>query len=140
MEAAYHECFIDRESRYWDVPQTVSADLASRGAPGGLRYRLGVHHSAGAPVECGGQENARQFPLGALPGLRIQAASSMEKSVDLWKANLSRNVKKSYSFLEARPHISLSGVLGKLTMLRIISFGRSWNDAIVLPLALRLFC
>lgn len=115
LEAAYHECLIDRESRYWDVPQTVSLDVASLGAaPGGLRYRLGVHHSTGAPTECFGDENARKAPLEALPGMRIQAGASMEKSVSLWKADVNRSLKKSYSFLEARPRVSLSGALGGL--------------------------
>lgn len=123
LEGAYHECLIDRESRYWEVPQTVSLDVASLGAPGGLRYRLGVYHSAGAPTECTDDENARKVPLEALPGMRIQAAASMEKSLGLWKAELSRSLKKSYSFLEARPHISLSGALGKN-----VSFGQLFGD------------
>ncbi|KAG0625143.1 hypothetical protein M758_2G031100 [Ceratodon purpureus] len=119
LEATHHECLIDRESRYWDVPQTVSLDVASSGAREGLRYRLGVHHSAGAPMECMDDENARRVPLGALPGMRIQAGASTEKSVDLWKAELSRSLKKSYSFLEARPRISLSGALGGLLGARL---------------------
>jgi hypothetical protein len=115
------------------VPQTVSLDVASLGAaPGGLRYRLGVHHSTGAPMECFGDENARKAPLGALPGMRLQAGASMEKSVSLWKADVNRSLKKSYSFLEARPRFSLSGALGKHSMLRITSFGQLWSDAFCL--------
>lgn len=112
LESAYHERYVDRESGYWDVPQTVSLDMASRGAPGGLRYRLGVHHSAGAPQRCGGDDRARKVPSGGLPGLRFQAGASMEKSLDLWKTDPGSN--KSYSFFEARPCISVSGVLGGL--------------------------
>ena len=128
LEAAYHECFLDRESGYWEVPQTVSADVASRGALGGLRYRVGVHHSAGTPLRCV-EEAVLKVPQGTLPGLRIQAAVSLEKSVNLWKGESNRSLKKSYSFLEARPCICLSGVLGNLTVPISIFFDEMRNDA-----------
>lgn len=122
-EAAYHERYVDRESRYWDVPHTVSFDFASLGAPGGFRYRLGVHHSAGSPLECGGtrpEVNAGEPPVKALPGLRLQAAASVEKSLNLWKADLESIIsQKSYSLFDARPCISLSGVLGGLLSSRL---------------------
>lgn len=115
MKGSFHECYLDREARYWDVPQALSVDVASQGAPGGLRYRLGVHHSAGVPVECGSEERARKIPLGALPGMRVQAAASLEKVLDIWKGNRSFRLQKSYSLLRTRPHISLSGIVGKCT-------------------------
>ena len=81
LEAAYYKYLIDHESRYWDVP--ISLDVASLGAPEGLRYRLGVYHSAGSPMECMDNEDTRKVPLGALSGMRIQAGASMEKSGSL---------------------------------------------------------
>lgn len=116
-EAAFHECYVDRHARYWEVPQALSVDVASNGARGGLRYRLGVHHSAGVPLECGREDTAHSIPLGALPGTQIQAGASLEKSLDIWKGNTKRKQpksQKSYSLLETRPHISLSGIAGKV--------------------------
>lgn len=132
LEGAYHECYVDRDSGCWEVPQTISADVASRGALGGLRYRLGVHHSAGAPLRSGGDETAQKSPLGTLPGLRIQAGASMEKSLYLWKGESNRSLKNSYSFLEARSCISLSGVLGKPSVPIIMFIDQIFGNAFCL--------
>lgn len=116
MEAAWHQCFVDREARYWEVPQAVSVDVVSARPTAGLRYRLGVHQSAGVPVESGGEVRARKVPLGALPGTWFQAAASLEKSLNLWKdgLHLRHASGKPYSVLGTSPHLSISGIVGGL--------------------------
>lgn len=115
MEAAWHQCFVDREARYWEVPQAVSVDVVSARPTAGLRYRLGVHQSAGMPVESGGEVRARKVPLGALPGTWFQAAASLEKSLNLWKdgLHLRHASGKPYSLLGTSPHLSISGIVGR---------------------------
>ncbi|EFJ16013.1 hypothetical protein SELMODRAFT_117300 [Selaginella moellendorffii] len=114
LEAAWHERFMDREARYWDVPQAVSLDIASVGLSSGLYYRLGVHHSSGQSQNCCGGAG-KEIPWGAMPGTCAQAAVSYGKEIDIWKeddAHFGRKLHKPYNLLAARPHITLSGVVG----------------------------
>eukprot|EP00897_Mesotaenium_endlicherianum_P009851 jgi/Mesen1/8895/ME000535S08204 len=103
VEAALHERCVDREGRYWDVPQSLSLDLLSLGAPGGLRYRLGG---------CDKTIDVKAVPFGALPGTRAQAALSLERQVSVWK-DPTRS-KKPYNLLAARPRLTFAGMLGGL--------------------------
>ncbi|KAL2650334.1 hypothetical protein R1flu_018462 [Riccia fluitans] len=120
LESAWHEHFVDREARYWEVPQVTTLDVASVGSTSGLRYRLGLHHSAGTPVECPKMDGSilGGVPAGATPGLRAQAALSMEREMHVWKPKQTtcrrRQNKRPYNLLAARPHVTLSGLAGGL--------------------------
>ncbi|KAL3702148.1 hypothetical protein R1sor_020170 [Riccia sorocarpa] len=120
LESAWHEHFVDREARYWEVPQVTTLDVASVGTTSGLRYRLGLHHSAGTPVECPKMDGSvlGGVPAGATPGLRAQAAMSVEREMHVWKPKQAacrrRQNKRPYNLLAARPHVTVSGLAGGL--------------------------
>lgn len=113
LEAAWHECCVDREACYWDVPQTLSLDLSSHGARGGLRYRVGVHRTSGSPVRCEQSSVVKVVPRGAEPGTRAQAAITVEKEVALWKGPTVQT-NRAHNVISARPFLTVSGLLGGL--------------------------
>ncbi|CAM6087507.1 unnamed protein product [Calypogeia fissa] len=129
LESAYRGHFVDREARYWEVPHVTTLDLASVGPKrGGLRYRVGLHHSSGDPVECPKDDSSTlgEIPLGARPGIRAQGAFSLEKELQLWeKSNIKHKEKKPYNLLAARPHVTLSGIAGGLLCAQLHSGSQS---------------
>ncbi|XP_077235193.1 TRIGALACTOSYLDIACYLGLYCEROL-like protein [Tasmannia lanceolata] len=121
LEAAWPDLFIDSKGTYWDVPVSVSLDLASLVSESGLRYRFGIHKNSGHPralnASCG------DIPLTLMPGLCAKAAFSYEKSRDIWrqkekKKDMIVETAKgrawwlSYDTRLQEPHAAISGLVG----------------------------
>lgn len=109
IEAAWNDKCVDRQGRYWNVPETLSLDLVSTGSSSGLRYRIGVHHITGVSEPIG--QVAATVPSGALPGTHAQAAVSIENEVCIWK-DTRHKLRKPYNLLESHPHATASSIIG----------------------------
>ncbi|RWW64259.1 hypothetical protein BHE74_00028528 [Ensete ventricosum] len=83
IEATWPELFLDSKGNYWDVPTSVSLDVASLIPESGLRYRFGLHKNGGQPEAL--NSSSPDIPLTLLPGVCAKAAVSYEKSMDFWR-------------------------------------------------------
>ncbi|CAI9292382.1 unnamed protein product [Lactuca saligna] len=125
LEAAWPELFVDRNGKYWDMPESISLDCASLISESGLRYHFGIHRNGGAAkaaVDSG--EDPVPIPASLNPGICAKAAFSYEKSKDLWreletKEDLKLVKRKEGSFRNSaydlrmkEPHAAISGILG----------------------------
>lgn len=122
LEAAWPELFVDRNGKYWELPQSISLDCSSLISESGLRYRFGVHRNGGSATAVDSADS--QPPASLTPGICAKAAFSYEKSKDLWripetKADLAivktkrgdfRNV--AYDLRMKEPHAEISGIFG----------------------------
>ncbi|KAJ8650461.1 hypothetical protein MRB53_003484 [Persea americana] len=121
LEAAWPELFVDKNGSYWDVPSSLSLDLASLVSKSGLRYRFGIHRNGGHPralsATCG------NVPLALMPGVCAKGAFSYEKSRDIWrqkekKKDLIVKTEKGkfwqlpYDTQLGEPHAAISGIIG----------------------------
>ncbi|KAF9591324.1 hypothetical protein IFM89_003947 [Coptis chinensis] len=118
---AWPELFIDRNGKYWDVPESISLDMSSLISDSGLRYRFGVNKNSGHP-QAVNAINGDQ-PLALMPGICAKAAFSYEKSSDIWrqvekKKDIIITTEKgkflwpSYDVRLKEPHAAISGILG----------------------------
>lgn len=98
---------------YWDVPLSLSADLASVASSSGLSYHLLLQQNSGEP-KCFGGDETDDVPIALLPGLCAKAAVSIKKSIDAWrkKEDKLKNVQP-YDIFLSDSHISLTGIVGK---------------------------
>lgn len=121
LDAAWPELFVDKNGSYWDVPSSLSLDLASLVSKSGLRYRFGIHRNGGHPrslsATCG------NVPLALMPGVCAKGAFSYEKSRDIWrqkekKKDLIVKTEKGkfwqlpYDIQLGEPHAAISGIIG----------------------------
>ncbi|KAJ0960354.1 hypothetical protein J5N97_001804 [Dioscorea zingiberensis] len=119
MEAASPDLFLDSKGAYWDVPNTLSLDVASLVSDSGFRYRFGLHRNGGS-AEARKRSLSINTPLALMPGTWAKAAFSFEKSKDLWrvrekKASRSREEPTQlppYDIRLKEPHSSVSGIIG----------------------------
>ncbi|GAQ82084.1 Protein Involved in Lipid Transport [Klebsormidium nitens] len=114
LEGALNDRCLDQQSNYWDVPSSLSLDLASDGPQSGLRYRVGVHHIA-SPQPGSGYGPFDVLPPSSAYGTRAQAAVALENTVTLWRADPARRRRgASYNPIAARPRLVVSGGVGTL--------------------------
>ncbi|KAK3160017.1 hypothetical protein QOZ80_1BG0054200 [Eleusine coracana subsp. coracana] len=112
FQASWPGLFIDKEGAYWDVPLSLSADLASVGSSSGLSYHLLLQQNSGEP-KCFGGDGTSDVPIALLPGLCAKAAISIKKSIDVWrrKEDKLKNVQPYDVFL-SDSHVSFTGIVG----------------------------
>uniref|UniRef100_A0A0E0C004 Protein TRIGALACTOSYLDIACYLGLYCEROL 4, chloroplastic n=1 Tax=Oryza meridionalis TaxID=40149 RepID=A0A0E0C004_9ORYZ len=113
LEASWPGLFIDKKGVYWDVPLSLSADLASVGSKSGLSYHVLLQQNSGEPKCFGGGEETSDVPVALLPGLCAKAAVSIKKSIDVWrkKEDKLKNVQP-YDLFLSEPHVSFTGIIG----------------------------
>lgn len=114
VEAAWPRLFIGRDGAYWEVPSSMSVDLASVASDSGPSYHLSMHHNAGLPklFEAEGSESSL-VPASLLPGVAVKGAYAFKKNFDLWRSegSMLKLVIPNDIFL-LNPHISASGIIG----------------------------
>nr|XP_029151714.1 protein TRIGALACTOSYLDIACYLGLYCEROL 4, chloroplastic isoform X2 [Arachis hypogaea] len=118
FEAAWPQLFVDHKGKYWDVPESISADLSSLVSESGIRYHIGIHKNGGNPSSVNATDGSP--PLSLLPGLCAKAAATYEMSRDFWREKADSeediwdNKKKStpYDSRLAEPHAAISGTMG----------------------------
>ncbi|CAO2203048.1 unnamed protein product [Urochloa humidicola] len=112
FEASWPGLFVDKKGVYWDVPLSLSADLASVGSSSGLSYHLLLQQNSGEP-KCFGGDETNDVPIALLPGLCAKAAVSIKKSIDAWRKNEDKlkNVQPYDVFL-SDSHVSFTGIVG----------------------------
>jgi len=84
VQASCPGLYVDKKGVYWDVPLSLSADLASVGSSSGLSYHLFLQQNSGEPKYFGGDETS-EVPIALLPSLCVKAAVSIKKSIDAWR-------------------------------------------------------
>ncbi|XP_039685225.1 protein TRIGALACTOSYLDIACYLGLYCEROL 4, chloroplastic isoform X2 [Medicago truncatula] len=113
VEAAWPQLFVDHKGRYWDVPESISVDLASLVARRGLRYRFGMHKNNGSPQATNATDS--DTPLSLLPGLCAKASVTYDKIKYLWR---NTETEEEYKDLFPHdqglmvPHEAVSGIIG----------------------------
>lgn len=131
LEAAWPDLFIDKNGKYWDVPSSLSLDVASLVSDSGLRYRFGLHKSSGHPRPLNSSDSDEKIPLALMPGFCAKAAFSYEKNKDFWREkdkDSGSNHEKEMPWLSSyderlkEPHASISGILGKTDSLVEFSY------------------
>ncbi|XP_031482313.1 protein TRIGALACTOSYLDIACYLGLYCEROL 4, chloroplastic [Nymphaea colorata] len=121
LEAAWPELFIDRNGTYWEVPASVSLDLASLVSKSGLRYRFGIHKNGGHPQPL--NTTCLDVPASLMPGWCAKAAFSYEKNMDIWREKdnpqdaIVRTKERKflripYDIRMNEPHSAVSGLIG----------------------------
>ncbi|KAL1339449.1 hypothetical protein AAHE18_U037500 [Arachis hypogaea] len=119
VEAAWPQLFVDHKGKYWDVPESISADLSSLVSESGIRYHIGIHKNGGNPSSVNATDGSP--PLSLLPGLCAKAAVTYEMSRDYWREKTDSeeediwdNNKKNtpYDSRLAEPHAAISGTMG----------------------------
>ncbi|KAL6890599.1 hypothetical protein ACP4OV_008854 [Aristida adscensionis] len=114
LEASWPGLFIDKKGVYWDVPLSLSADLASVDSSSGLSYHLLLQRNSGEP-KCFGGDETNDPPTALLPGMCAKAAVSIKKSFDVWrkKEDKLKNVQPYDAFL-SDSHVSFTGIVGAI--------------------------
>ncbi|KAK9121163.1 hypothetical protein Syun_018780 [Stephania yunnanensis] len=121
MDAAWPELFIDHNGGYWNVPESISLDVASLISESGLRYRFSLHKNSGTPQAHFSTKG--DPPLALMPGLCAKAGFSYEKCWDIWRQRETRKdiivetdkgqyFRPSYDIRLKEPHASVSGIIG----------------------------
>ncbi|XP_071718499.1 protein TRIGALACTOSYLDIACYLGLYCEROL 4, chloroplastic-like [Rutidosis leptorrhynchoides] len=122
LEAAWPELFVDRNGKYWDMPESISLDCLSLVSESGLRYRYGIHKNGGSVQPVDSVDG--QTPASLRPGICAKAAFSYEKSKDLWRVPETKEdlglVKSkkgefrnmAYDLRMKEPHAAISGIFG----------------------------
>ncbi|KAK1408904.1 hypothetical protein QVD17_41043 [Tagetes erecta] len=122
LEAAWPELFVDRNGKYWEVPQSISLDCLSLVSENGLRYRFGIHRNSGSAKAVDLVDG--QPPASLTEGVCAKAAFSYEKSKDLWRKPETKEdlvlVKRkggefrntAYDIRLKEPHATISGIFG----------------------------
>jgi hypothetical protein len=120
FQASWPGLFVDKKGAYWDVPLSLSADLASVGSSSGLSYHVLLQQNSGAP-KCFGGDETNDVPVALLPGLCAKAAISIKKSIDVWrrKEDKLKNVQPYDVFL-SDSHVSFTGIVGKHSTFHLI--------------------
>ena len=113
VQASCPGLYVDKKGVYWDVPLSLSADLASVGSSSGLSCHLFLQQNSGEP-KCFGGDETSEVPIALLPGLCAKAAVSIKKSIDAWrkKEDKLKNVQPYDVFL-SDSHVSFTGIVGK---------------------------
>lgn len=122
LEAGWPELFVDRNGKYWDMPESISLDCLSLISDSGLRYRYGIHKNGGSVKAVDSVDS--QAPASLSPGICAKAAFSYEKRKDLWRKpetkedlGLVKTKKgefrnRAYDICMKEPHATISGIFG----------------------------
>ncbi|KAL8129065.1 hypothetical protein V2J09_018220 [Rumex salicifolius] len=121
LEAAWPELFRDSKGTYWNVPESISLDLASLDFGSGFRYRFGLHKNGGNPQAL--DPTADTPPPTLMPGLCAKAAFSYEKSREFWREKETRDDiviktdtgtvrRPAYDERLKEPHATVSAIVG----------------------------
>ncbi|KAK9664900.1 hypothetical protein RND81_14G075900 [Saponaria officinalis] len=112
LEAACPGLFIDKHGKYWDVPVSVAADVASVSWDSGASYHLSLQHISGSAKAVEGNDSG-EVPTSLLPGLSLKSAFSFRKNFDLWRSQSKKQkLVQPFDVLLSNPHISASAVIG----------------------------
>ncbi|CAL1390470.1 unnamed protein product [Linum trigynum] len=123
LEAGFPELFVDRKGGYWDVPESISLDMASLPNESGFLYRFGIHKNGGQPHDAVNTVNG-EVPSSLMPGLCGKAACSYEKSKDFWRVKDAKEdtaimtdkgpvwTPPPYDVRLKEPHSAISGIIG----------------------------
>jgi hypothetical protein len=82
FQTSWHGLFVYKKGAYWDVPLSLSADLASMCSSSRLSYHLLLQQNSGEP-KCFGGDGTSDVPIALLPGLCAKAAISIKKNIDV---------------------------------------------------------
>ncbi|KAK7277218.1 hypothetical protein RIF29_18369 [Crotalaria pallida] len=121
VEAAWPQMFVDHKGKYWDVPETISIDLASLISESGLRYHFGIHKNGGNPQAVNAIDG--KPPSSLLPGLCAKAAFTYEKIKYFWRdEEAAKEAAKDFDDESEKvlpyderlrePHAAISGIMG----------------------------
>lgn len=113
IEAARPGLFVDKNGSYWDVPSSVSVDLASNVSDSGLSYHLCVQHNSGSPKNLKAGEDT-EVPSSLLSDLCAKSAFCFTKNVDIWRKKDGKvKMVQPYDMFLSDPHVSVAGNIGK---------------------------
>jgi len=119
VEVAWPQLFLDHKGKYWDVPESLSVDLASLLSPSGLRWRVGLHKNGGNPQQVNATDG--NPPLSLQPGLCLKGATSYEKIKYFWRdkstAEEGNEEVVPYDVRLNEPHSAVFGVIGNFSTL-----------------------
>ncbi|CAA2972984.1 TRIGALACTOSYLDIACYLGLYCEROL 4, chloroplastic [Olea europaea subsp. europaea] len=112
VEATSPALFIDEHGNYWDVPFSMSMDVAPIAFDSGTTCRFCINHTAGTPKPYEGQPTSK-VPATLLPGFCAKCAVSFRKNIEIWRSKAPKiKMVQPYDVLLSSPHISASGILG----------------------------
>lgn len=114
IEAARPGLFVDKNGNYWDMPSSVSVDLASNVSDSGLSYHLCLQHNSGCAKNLkSGEDN--QVPSSLLPELCAKSAFCFTKNVDIWRKKEGKvKMVQPYDMFLSDPHVSVAGNIGSV--------------------------
>nr|XP_008390470.2 protein TRIGALACTOSYLDIACYLGLYCEROL 4, chloroplastic-like [Malus domestica] len=114
VEAVWPGLFVDKPGNYWDVPFSMSLDLASVASDSGASYHVCARHNSGTPDRFdGGQSDG--VPATLLPGLSVTSAFSFKKNFELWRSHAQKlRMVQPFDIFLSNPHVSASGIIGPL--------------------------
>lgn len=114
IEAARPGLFVDKNGSYWDVPSSVSVDLASNVSDSGLSYHLCVQHNSGSPKNLKAGEDT-EVPSSLLSDLCAKSAFCFTKNVDIWRKKDGKvKMVQPYDMFLSDPHVSVAGNIGSV--------------------------
>ncbi|CAA2961870.1 TRIGALACTOSYLDIACYLGLYCEROL 4, chloroplastic, partial [Olea europaea subsp. europaea] len=112
VEAASPALFVDEHGNYWDVPFSMSMDVAPIAFDSGTSCRFCINHTAGSPKPYEGQPTSK-VPATLLPGFCTKCAVSFGKNIEIWRSEAPKiKMVQPYDVFLSSPHISASGILG----------------------------
>lgn len=117
VEAVSPGLFVDNSGNYWDVPLSLAIDMASLASDSGASYHLCMHHNTGSPTQFQGDDHQTIHgpPATLLPGFSIKSAFSFKQNFDIWRSKAPKlKLVQPYDLFLSNPHISASGIIGKL--------------------------
>ncbi|KAL6008845.1 hypothetical protein ACLOJK_022071 [Asimina triloba] len=121
MEATWPGLFVDQLGSYWDVPLSMSIDLASVASDSGSSHHICIIHNSGHPKQFGGDDVAGA-PMSILPGFFAKAAYSVKMDADIWRSKEGKlKMVQPFDILLSDPHISASTIIGS-------AFGGAFGD------------
>ncbi|CAM8990884.1 unnamed protein product [Rhodiola kirilowii] len=123
VEAAWPELFVDGSGGYWDMPGSLSLNLASLNPEPGLRYRVGLHKNSGFPKAVNTVAATNQVPRALMSEVCANAALSFEKIHDFWRRKERKEDtviktekgwfwRHSYDERLKEPHSAIAGIIG----------------------------
>ncbi|KAH9733554.1 hypothetical protein KPL70_010618 [Citrus sinensis] len=128
IEAAWPQLFIDHKAQYWDVPESVSLNVASLASDSGLRYRFGIQKNGGQPESANAIDG--EPPAALMPGLCAKAAFSYEQRKDMWRNKETKEDliiktdkgsfwRPAYDVCLREPHAAISTIIGNFAFLAV---------------------
>ncbi|XP_074280055.1 protein TRIGALACTOSYLDIACYLGLYCEROL 4, chloroplastic-like isoform X1 [Silene latifolia] len=116
VDAAWPELYVDRYGKYWNVPESISVDLASDVSESALHYRLGLQKNGGRPLTVINTVET-ETPAALLPGLYAKGSFSYQTSKDLWRIKETQDdlivqTEPAYDAHLREPRATISAIVG----------------------------